>query len=160
MFLTKKQQASNMFITAFVIITYSLLKNKGEIVMKKLKTLFAKGFMKLTKGREIVVLTPGDLVITEAELRSVIIDSSNKSLQAANERIKYLEEMRGTAYRYGYEAGLRKSSDYTLVLPSAIREENKHLVEIVGLIASELLKQGDLKSCVWLLKKIVGCRSL
>lgn len=128
--------------------------------MKKLKNLFVKGFDKLTKGRKVAVLKPDEVIVTIDDLKAFLIDSSNKRLEKANKRIEDLEEMRSNAYHRGYDAGLKKSSDYTLVLPSAIREENKHLVEIVGLIASELLEQGDLKSCVWLFKKINGCRSL
>ena len=68
--------------------------------------------------------------------------------------------MQSNAYRYGYNDGLKKSSEYTLLLPSAIKEENKHLIDVVSLIASELLEQGDSESCIWLFKKIHQCRSL
>lgn len=132
--------------------------------MSRLKALFTKGFMKLTKGRQLMLVAPDELVVTETSFKEFVIDFATHHTNPLEQRIRELEEMREemreNAYQYGLEAGMRKSSDYTLLLPSAIREENKHLVEIVGLIASELLEQGDIKSCTWLLKKIADCRSL
>lgn len=128
--------------------------------MSRLKALFTKGFMKLTKGRQLMLVAPDELVVTETSFKKFVIDFATHHTNPLEQRIRELEEMRENAYRYGYEAGLRKSSDYTLLLPSAIREENKHLTEVVGLIANELLEQGDSESCVWLLKKIIQCRSL
>lgn len=128
--------------------------------MSRLKALFTKGFMKLTKGRQLMLVAPDELVVTETSFKKFVIDFATHHTNPLEQRIRELEEMRENAYRYGYEAGLRKSSDYTLLLPSAIREENKRLTEVVGLIANELLEQGDSESCVWLFKKINQCRSL
>lgn len=128
--------------------------------MKNLKALFNKGFMKLTKGRQLMLVAPDELVVTETSFKEFMIDFATHHTNPLEQCIRELEEMRDDAYQYGLEVGMRKSSDYTLLLPSAIREENKHLVEIVGLIASELLEQGDIESCTWLLKKIADCRSL
>lgn len=128
--------------------------------MSRLKALFTKGFMKLTKGRQLMLVAPDELVVTETSFKEFVINFATHHTNPLEQRIRELEEMRDNAYQHGLEAGMRKSSDYTLLLPSAIREENKHLVEIVGLIASELLEQGDVESCVWLFKKINQCRSL
>lgn len=128
--------------------------------MKKLKNLFAKGFDKLTKGRKVAVLKSDEIIITNDELKSFLIDFYNKGLEKANERIQELENMRGNLYLSGYEAGLKRSDRRALILPADIREEHKHLVDVVGSIATELLEQGDSESCAWLLKKIVKCRSL
>lgn len=128
--------------------------------MSRLKVLFKKGFMKLTKGRQLMWVNQNEVVMSESDLKKFVIEFANNRVKVATDRIKELEEMSQRAHGLGYEKGLKKSSEYTLLLPSAIREENKHLVDVVGLIASELLEQGDSESCIWLFKKIHQCRSL
>lgn len=128
--------------------------------MSRLLGLLQKGFMKLTKGRQIMWVAQDEMIITESDFKEFVIGFADKHAKPLKQRIQELEEMGDNSYRHGYEEGIKKSSNYTLLLPSAIREENKYLVDIVGLIASELLEQGDSESCAWLLKKIYQCRSL
>ena len=128
--------------------------------MSRLKALFQKGFMKLTKGRQLMWVAQDEMIITESDFKEFVIGFADDHAKTLKQRIQKLEEKRQNAYYSGYEKGLKKGSEYTLLLPSAIREENKHLVDVVGLIASELLEQGDSESCIWLFKKIHQCRSL
>lgn len=121
--------------------------------MSQLLGLLQKGFMKLTKGRQLVVVKQEEMVVTESELMTLvesIVVKRNQKLK------KNLTE----SYQRGLEDGLKKGKERALMLPASIKEENKHLVGIVGEIATELLEQGDSESCVWLLKKIHQCRSL
>lgn len=126
--------------------------------MKKLKNLFTKGFMKLTGGKKIIVLTQDEVVETRDTWEKLCC--SYREQQRLEKEIEALKQTRMQAYMNGIEQGLKRGSNRTLLLPVSIKEENKHLVGIVGEIATELLEQGDLKSCVWLFKKINGCRSL
>lgn len=128
--------------------------------MSRLKALFNKGFMKLTKGRQLMWVAKDELVVSESEFKEFISDFANNRVQKVVDRVKELEEKNRQAFKYGYKRGLEKSSEYTLLLPNAIREENKHLVDVVSSIAGELLEQGDIESCEWLFKKIIQCRSL
>lgn len=126
--------------------------------MSRLKALFQKGFMRLTGGREFTVLAADEVVITRVdftELCSCYVEKNR-----LEKEIEELREMSIRAYVNGTEQGLKRGSNRTLLLSASIKEENKHLVGIVGEIATELLEQGDLESCVWLLKKIHQCRSL
>lgn len=128
--------------------------------MSRLKALFNKGLMKLTKGHQLMWVSQNEIVMSESDLKKFVNDFAMDRVKVATDRIKELEEMSQRAHGLGYEKGLKASSAYTLLLPVAIGEENKHLVDIVGLIAGELLEQGDSESCAWLFKKIHQCRSL
>lgn len=118
--------------------------------MKKLKALFKKGFMKLTKGHQLVLVKQDEVIVKESELALL------SERFVANKEQK-LEKKLIDSYQRGLESGLKRREKYTLLLPSAIKEENKHLTDIVSLIASELLDQGDSESCIWLLKKLYKC---
>lgn len=126
--------------------------------MKNLKLLFNKGFMKLTGGKKVIVLTQDEVVGTRDIWEELCCSYSEN--QRLEKEIEDLKQMRIKAYMNGIEQGLKRGSNRTLLLPVSIKEENKHLVGIVGEIAAELLEQGDSESCVWLLKKIYQCRSL
>ena len=126
--------------------------------MSLLKALFNKGFMKLTGGKKVIVLTQDEVVGTRDTWEELCCSYSEN--QRLEKGIEDLKQMRIKAYMNGIEQGLKRGSNRTLLLPVSIKEENKHLVGIVGEIATELLEQGDLESCVWLLKKIHQCRSL
>lgn len=126
--------------------------------MSRLKALFNKGFMKLAGGRRITILEKGEVVVTGnpmEDLRHYYVEN-----ERLKKEIRNLKQMKIQSYRNGVQQGLKRSSNRTLLLPAAIREDNKHLVDIVGSIASELLEQGVLESCAWLFKKIIQCRSL
>ena len=126
--------------------------------MSLLKALFNKEFMRLTGRREFTVLAADEVVITRVdftELCSCYVEKNR-----LEKEIEELREMSIRADVNGTEQGLKRGSNRTLLLSASIKEENKHLVGIVGEIATELLEQGDLESCVWLLKKIHQCRSL
>ncbi len=126
--------------------------------MSLLKALFNKGFMKLTGGKKVIVLIQDEVVGTRDTWEELCCSYSEN--QRLEKEIEDLKQMRIKAYMNGIEQGLKRGSNRTLLLPVSIKEENKHLVGIVGEIATELLEQGDLESCVWLLKKIHQCRSL
>lgn len=132
--------------------------------MEKLKALFNKGFMKLTKGHRLMWVAQDEMVVSKSELKEFVTGFANKfatkRVAPLQERIEKLEEMSQRSYSSGYRKGLENSSKYTLILPTAIREENEHLVEIVGLIAGELLDQGDTTSCKRLLEEIYQRESL
>ena len=121
--------------------------------MKKLKALFNKGFMKSTKGRQLMWVAQDELIITESELMTLVESLVVKRSQKLKKKL--IE-----SYRCGLEEGLKRGKDRALVLPSPIREENKCLVDVVSSIAFELLEQGDVESCEWLHNKIHQCRSL
>ncbi|WP_195932118.1 hypothetical protein [Turicibacter sanguinis] len=121
--------------------------------MSQLLGLLQKGFMKLTKGRQLVVVKQEEMVVTESELMTLVESVVVKRSQKLKEKL--IE-----SYQCGLEDGLKRGKERAIVLPNIIREENKHLVDVVGLIAKELLEQGDSESCEWLLKKIHQCRSL
>ena len=126
--------------------------------MSLLKALFNKGFMKLTGGKKVIVLTQDEVVETRDTWEELCCSYSGN--QRLEKEIEDFKQTRIKAYMNGIEQGLKRGSNRTLLLPVSIKEENKHLVGIVGEIATELLEQGDLESCVWLLKKIHQCRSL
>ena len=121
--------------------------------MEKLKALFNEGFMKLTKGRQLAFVKQDEMIITEAELITLVESIVVRRSQRLKEKL--IE-----SYQSGLEEGLKRRKEYALMLPSPIREENKHLVDVVSLIAGELLDQGDVDSCKELLKRILQCRSL
>ena len=121
--------------------------------MSRLKVLFKKGFMKLTKGHQLVLVKQDEVIVKESELALL-------SERFVANKDQKLEKKLIDSYQRGLEDGLKRREECTLLLPRAIKEENKHLIDVVSLIASELLEQGDSKSCVWLFKKINQCRSL
>ena len=127
--------------------------------MSRLKALFNRGFIKLTKGRQLMWVAQDELVMSESEFKKSVSNFANNRVKSMEECIEELEEMGRRAYSAGYKAGLRKSSEYTLVLPSTVPND-KELVDVVSLIANELLEQGDVESCVWLFKEIFKCRIL
>lgn len=127
--------------------------------MSRLVTFFQKGFMKLTKGRQLIWVAQDEFVMSESEFKELVSNFANNRVKSMVERIEELEKTSQCDYSAGYKAGLRKSSEYTLTLPSTVPDDQE-LVDVVSLIASELLEQGDSESCVWLLKKIIQCRSL
>ena len=126
--------------------------------MSRLKALFNQGFMRLTGGKKIIVLTQDEVVETRDTWEKLCC--SYREHQRLEKEIEALKQMRIQAYMNGIEQGLKRGSNRTLLLPVSIKEEKKHLVGIVGEIATELLEQGDSESCVWLLKKTHQCRSL
>ena len=126
--------------------------------MSRLVSLFQKGFMNLTGGKKVIVLTQNEVVETRDTWKELCRSYSEN--QRLEKEIEELKKMRMKAYMNGIEQGLERGSNRTLLLPASIKEENKHLTDIVSLIASELLEQGDVKSCVWLYHKINQCRSL
>lgn len=121
--------------------------------MSRLLGLLQKGFMKLTKGRQLAFVKQDEMIVTESELMTLVESIVIKRSQKLKEKL--IE-----SYQCGLEDGLKRKKESALMLPSIIREEDKHLVDVVGLIAKELLEQGDFESCEWLLKKIHQCRSL
>lgn len=128
--------------------------------MSRLVALFQKGFMRLTGGKRVVVLANDEFILDKSGLEEIVLDFSDRRNETLMKEVEKLKEMSQRAHSSGYKKGLESNSKYTLLLPAAIREENKHLVDIVSLIAGELLDQGDVDSCKWLFKKIHQCRSL
>lgn len=109
--------------------------------------------MKLTKGRRLVFIQQDEMIITATEFEmSVNSAIANKQKNMEKELIE--------SYQIGLKDRLNRKKEYALILPSIIKDENKHLVDVVSSIASELLEQGDIESCEWLFNKIHQCRSL